>query len=103
MRISPSDSVLTSSAWFQISRMWPGTSAGTSSMAVETVMRVQRLGQASRSSRQHRAKQAKPGLMSATAIDIDDLAERLVAGDRAALARAITLVESRRADHQAAA
>ena len=34
---------------------------------------------------------------------VEDLAERLVAGDRAALARAITLVESRRADHQAAA
>ncbi len=35
--------------------------------------------------------------------DIADLESRLVAGDRAALARAITLVESRRADHQAAA
>lgn len=33
----------------------------------------------------------------------DDLAERLVAGDRAALARAITLVESTRTEHQAAA
>ena len=33
----------------------------------------------------------------------DDLAERLVSGDRAALARAITLVESTRTDHQAAA
>jgi LAO/AO transport system kinase len=32
-----------------------------------------------------------------------DLAERLVDGDRAALARAITLVESTRPDHQAAA
>lgn len=32
-----------------------------------------------------------------------DLTERLVSGDRAALARAITLVESTRADHQAAA
>jgi len=32
-----------------------------------------------------------------------DLADRLIAGDRAALARAITLVESTRADHQAAA
>ena len=30
----------------------------------------------------------------------DDLAERIAQGDRAALARAITLVESRRADHQ---
>ncbi len=35
--------------------------------------------------------------------DINDLAERLVAGDRAALARAITRVESTRADHQAEA
>ena len=33
--------------------------------------------------------------------DIADLETRLLAGDRAALARAITLVESRRADHQA--
>lgn len=37
------------------------------------------------------------------ALDIDALEQRLVAGDRAALARAITLVESRRADHQVAA
>jgi LAO/AO transport system kinase len=36
-------------------------------------------------------------------IDIADLETRLVAGDRAALARAITLVESRRRDHQKAA
>ncbi|RYF89360.1 MAG: methylmalonyl Co-A mutase-associated GTPase MeaB, partial [Caulobacteraceae bacterium] len=35
--------------------------------------------------------------------DLDSLASRLIAGDRAALARAITLVESRRTDHQAAA
>lgn len=35
--------------------------------------------------------------------DITDLEQRLVAGDRAALARAITLVESRRGDHQEAA
>jgi len=35
--------------------------------------------------------------------DIADLERRLVAGDRAALAQAITLVESRRADHQQAA
>ncbi|GJD69747.1 putative GTPase [Methylobacterium gnaphalii] len=34
--------------------------------------------------------------------DIDALRERLLAGDRAALARAITLAESRRADHRAA-
>lgn len=36
-------------------------------------------------------------------LDIDVLEQRLVAGDRAALARAITLVESRRVDHQVAA
>jgi LAO/AO transport system kinase len=41
--------------------------------------------------------------MSGTkALDITALAEDLRAGNRAALARAITLVESRRADHQAA-
>lgn len=34
------------------------------------------------------------------AFAVDDLAERLRAGDRAALARAITLVESRRPDHR---
>jgi LAO/AO transport system kinase len=33
-------------------------------------------------------------------VDIDDLARRLAASDRAALARAITLVESRRSDHR---
>lgn len=37
------------------------------------------------------------------AIDVVDYAARIRAGDRAALARAITLVESRRADHEAAA
>jgi LAO/AO transport system kinase len=36
-------------------------------------------------------------------LDIATLAERLRAGDRAALARAITLVESRKAEHQAQA
>jgi LAO/AO transport system kinase len=36
-------------------------------------------------------------------LDIDNLAKELRAGSRAALARAITLVESRRSDHQAAA
>ncbi|PLR22885.1 methylmalonyl Co-A mutase-associated GTPase MeaB [Caulobacter zeae] len=36
-------------------------------------------------------------------LDIADLERRLLAGERAALARAITLVESRRIDHQAAA
>jgi LAO/AO transport system kinase len=38
-----------------------------------------------------------------TSIDIKSLAKGLRAGHRAALARAITLIESRRADHQAAA
>jgi LAO/AO transport system kinase len=37
------------------------------------------------------------------AVDIEVLAKQLRAGHRAALARAITLIESRRADHQAAA
>ncbi|KSB87942.1 arginine transporter [Caulobacter vibrioides] len=41
--------------------------------------------------------------MSPPVLDIADIEARLVAGERAALARAITLVESRRADHQAAA
>ncbi|MCB1336258.1 MAG: methylmalonyl Co-A mutase-associated GTPase MeaB [Maritimibacter sp.] len=36
-------------------------------------------------------------------MDIDDLAARVIAGERRALARAITLVESGRADHRAAA
>jgi LAO/AO transport system kinase len=37
------------------------------------------------------------------AIDVPELARRVRGGDRAALARAITLVESRRPDHQAVA
>ncbi len=41
--------------------------------------------------------------MPPPALDIADLEHRLLAGERAALARAITLVESRRADHQAVA
>jgi len=41
--------------------------------------------------------------VSPPALDIADLERRLLAGERAALARAITLVESRRIDHQAAA
>jgi LAO/AO transport system kinase len=41
--------------------------------------------------------------MSKSAIDIKTLARDLRGGHRAALARAITLIESRRADHQAAA
>lgn len=36
-------------------------------------------------------------------MDIDDLKERLLAGERRALARAITLIESTREDHRAAA
>ena len=38
-----------------------------------------------------------------TTLDIEKLAQELRAGHRAALARAITLIESRRADHQSAA
>ncbi|CCH80043.1 membrane ATPase/protein kinase [Nostocoides japonicum T1-X7] len=41
--------------------------------------------------------------MTRRTVDPAALAERVVAGDRASLARAITLVESRRADHRAAA
>ncbi|MBV8697174.1 methylmalonyl Co-A mutase-associated GTPase MeaB [Bradyrhizobium sp.] len=41
--------------------------------------------------------------MSKPALDIKALARDIRAGHRAALARAITLIESRRADHQAAA
>src|SRR5450756_3241405 len=42
-------------------------------------------------------------LPNASPIDIDALAKNLRAGSRAALARAITLIESRRGDHQASA
>ena len=42
-------------------------------------------------------------LLAPRAIDIENLAGRLRAGDRAALARAITLVESRKPEHQALA
>ena len=42
-------------------------------------------------------------MTSRTALDIKSLARDLRAGDRASLARAITLVESRRGDHQASA
>jgi len=41
--------------------------------------------------------------VSPPVLDIADLQARIVAGERAALARAITLVESRRPDHQTAA
>ena len=42
-------------------------------------------------------------LPKSTSIDIDQIANDLRAGHRAALARAITLIESRREDHQATA
>jgi LAO/AO transport system kinase len=42
-------------------------------------------------------------MIKSNAIDIETLSKSLRAGHRAALARAITLIESRRADHQAAA
>src|SRR5689334_5590634 len=41
--------------------------------------------------------------ISVTQGGVEALASRVLAGERAALARAITLVESRRPDHQAAA
>lgn len=41
--------------------------------------------------------------MAAPALDLDALRDRLLAGERAALARAITLAESKRPDHRAAA
>ncbi len=43
------------------------------------------------------------GRLPAESADIATLARRVRAGDRAALARAITLIESRRGDHQASA
>ncbi|WP_299810567.1 methylmalonyl Co-A mutase-associated GTPase MeaB [Tardiphaga sp.] len=45
----------------------------------------------------------RPTAIPRSTLDIPTLAASLRAGSRAALARAITLVESRRADHQAAA
>lgn len=48
-----------------------------------------------------RAKRGELATMNS--IDIQSLAEKLIAGDRTALARAITRVESTRADHQAEA
>ncbi len=47
--------------------------------------------------------QPDPRSASAPATGTADLAARILAGDRRALARAITLVESRRADHRAEA
>lgn len=44
-----------------------------------------------------------PAESNSNAIDAKALAARVIAGDRAALARAITLVESRRVDHRAVA
>jgi LAO/AO transport system kinase len=44
-----------------------------------------------------------PGQVPAESADVTTLARRVREGDRAALARAITLIESRRGDHQAAA
>ncbi|WP_040708124.1 methylmalonyl Co-A mutase-associated GTPase MeaB [Nocardia takedensis] len=41
-----------------------------------------------------------PGVATRRGIDVDALAESVRSGDRAALARAITLVESTRADHR---
>ncbi|SFM68837.1 methylmalonyl-CoA mutase metallochaperone MeaB [Methylobacterium pseudosasicola] len=48
------------------------------------------------------AKRRHEGLMTPS-IDIESLRERLLRGDRAALARAITLAESKRPDHRALA
>lgn len=45
----------------------------------------------------------KPSATARSSLDIPALTAAIRAGNRAALARAITLVESRRADHQAAA
>ena len=47
--------------------------------------------------------QPDPRTAPASATGMADLAARILAGDRRALARAITLVESRRADHRAEA
>ena len=41
--------------------------------------------------------------MNASGADVEEIARRLRSGDRAALARAITLVESRRSDHRRSA
>jgi LAO/AO transport system kinase len=49
------------------------------------------------------APDASPTASRRAQIDVADLARRLVAGERAALARAITLIESRREDHRALA
>src|SRR4051794_29911552 len=56
------------------------------------------------SPRLHRAVVVNQGMTRPdSSPDIANLARDLRAGHRAALARAITLIESRRADHQAAA
>jgi LAO/AO transport system kinase len=52
----------------------------------------------------HRRSVGRPGAdLTSPPLDVEVLAARVAAGERAALARAITLVESRRPDHQAAA
>lgn len=53
--------------------------------------------------RLHRAGVVHQAMSSSKAPDSKGLAKELRAGSRAALARAITLIESRRADHQASA
>src|SRR6476646_9375844 len=77
--------------------------AGTSVITSATVIQPQRSGPGS----VHLALDGRTGLnrpsMRAAPLDIDDLARRIAEGERAALARGITLVESRRADHQAQA
>ncbi len=50
-----------------------------------------------------RIEAIRPSMNSAKRVDIAALADGVRAGSRAALARAITLVESRQSDHQAAA
>ncbi len=46
---------------------------------------------------------ATPAALRARERPVEELAERVLAGDRASLARAITLIESRRLDHRAQA
>ena len=50
-----------------------------------------------------RYQRAQKAVELRTTVDVKALARAIRAGDRAALARAITLIESKRADHQAAA
>ncbi|MCB1543623.1 MAG: methylmalonyl Co-A mutase-associated GTPase MeaB, partial [Rhodoblastus sp.] len=46
---------------------------------------------------------APPAVSRAAERSVEELAERVLSGDRASLARAITLIESRRVDHRAQA